>query len=142
MFAGIGTDTLRMASHAGRVLATEINPETFACLLKNTINESNIEVFNRDCCSCLNMNFQPDVIYFDPPWGESYKTGQSFSFTGVLLSNGQEITVLFEKVRKCFPDASFIIKTPFLCDFEKNLNEDDIKYILTFSRQKLKYIFI
>ena len=144
MFAGIGTDSLRLAKCAGLVISTEINPDTFQCLKRNTsiAKIQNIEIHNLDCFYAKGKIGVPDVIYFDPPWGTSFKTGQPFSFDEIYLGNGQRIPDLFTITRECYPDASFIIKMPFMCDFEKYIQESDIKCILTFSRQKLKYILI
>ncbi len=146
MFAGIGTDSLRLAKHAGIVIATEIDPDTFTCLSKNVSGVSNITIYNRDCCDLKAFpgaqRLPPDVIYFDPPWGVTFKTGQTFSFDDIRLANGSAIPDVFLKLRESYLDSSFIIKLPFMCDFEKHIPEADIKCILTFSRQKLKYIFI
>ena len=139
MFAGIGTDSIRLAKTAGRVICTEINQETFACWKKNTAPYVNIEIHCKDCSVFRPNNFQPDLIYFDPPWGENYRSGVPFSFDEVKIG---ELTVpeLFTNLRETYPEAKFIVKTPFLCDFEKIVQEDDIKCILSFSRQKLKYV--
>jgi 16S rRNA G966 N2-methylase RsmD len=141
MFAGIGTDSIRLARYSGRVISTEINPITFNCLSKNLAGLQNIEIHNKDCRD-MTTETEPDVIYFDPPWGDEFKTGQQFSLDDVLLNNGLSVLDIFNTVRSRYPEASVIIKTPFMCDFEKYIPEDSIKNILTFSRQKLKYILL
>jgi predicted RNA methylase len=140
MFAGIGTDSLRLSKCSGMVIATEINTDTFNCLKQNTEHTDNIYIYNQDC---FTANIQtPDVIYFDPPWGSTFKTGHPFCFDDVRLDNSQTVPELFLNIRARYPEAMFIIKLPFMCDFEKYINEADIRCILTFSRQKIKYIFI
>jgi predicted RNA methylase len=137
MFAGIGTDSIRLASSAGLVYSTELNKDTFECLILNIsrakINgkKSNIEAFNDDCCRNIMSN--ADIIYFDPPWGETFKSGVNFSFDNVLLSNGKSVMSLMKDLYKKY---DLIVKVPYLCDnFESIINEEDIICILTFSRQ-------
>lgn len=143
MFAGIGTDSIRLARCSGRVIATEINPDTFACLSKNLddVSSQNIEIYNKDCRD-MKTDADPDVIYFDPPWGDEFKTGQPFSLDSTVLQNGFSVLDIFNYARSRYPEASIIVKTPFMCDFERHIPEDSIKSILTFSRQKLKYILL
>ena len=146
MFAGIGTDSIRLASVAGLVYSTELNTDTFNCLISNisyakstSLNTFlNIETYNIDCCQFTKSN--SDVIYFDPPWGETFKSGMHFSFDNVKLSNGK---CVLDLVKELYKSYDLIIKVPYLCDnFETIINEEDIISILTFSREKLKYLFV
>ena len=145
MFAGIGTDSIRLARHSGRVIATEINKETFQCLKKNVEASglTNLQAFNRDCCSDKGVTGpQPDVIYFDPPWGDTFQSGQPFSFSDVKLTNGWTVIDLLKHIRTLYKESYLIIKSPYICDVEKFIAEESILSILTFSRQKLKYIIV
>ena len=141
MFAGIGTDSIRFAQHSGIVVCTELNSETFKCLEANVKSletpKTNIRIYNKDCCD---LDIEADVVYFDPPWGESFVTGANFSLKDVQLKNGMKIGDLF---KLCHAKYDMIVKVPFLCDdIEQLTMEDNIISIITFSRQKLKYVFL
>ena len=144
MFAGIGTDSIRLARHAGKVIATEVNKETFQCLKRNVDASGSgsgiIQIFNKDCCNNKQVYTQPDVIYFDPPWGDTFQSGQTFSFNDVKLPNGWNVIDLLKEIKSRYSEAYMIIKAPYMSDVEKYIAEDGILSILTFSRQKLKYI--
>jgi predicted RNA methylase len=143
MFAGIGTDSIRLARHAGKVIATEINKETFNCLKKNTETSGlkNLQIVNRDCCEYKqDQNQSPDVIYFDPPWGDTFQSGQPFSFSDVSLTNGCNVIDLLKNVQARYSEAYLLIKAPYMCDIEKFIAEESVLAISSFSRQKLKYV--
>ena len=58
----------------------------------------------------------------------------------VKLANGVKVGDLF---KKCHSKYDMIVKVPFLCDDVEVLTmEDNILSIITFSRQKLKYVFV
>ncbi len=148
MFAGVGTDSLRLASVSGKVIATEINSDTYQCLLKNIhANEEcdNIDPMNSDATELLGqpgtaLNCVPDVIYFDPPWGETFKSGQPFSFSDVTLSNGKVVMDVYDTIRKNYKEAYLIVKAPYTCEME--IPDNELLCILSFNRQKLKYYLI
>jgi 16S rRNA G966 N2-methylase RsmD len=145
MFAGIGTDSIRLARHSGKVIATELNTDTFQCLKKNVYSSglTNIQALNRDCCrDSISISTSPDIIYFDPPWGDTFQSGKPFSFNDVTLNNGWNVINLLKEVKARHADAYLIIKAPYLCDVETYIAEERILSILTFSRQKLKYILV
>jgi tRNA G37 N-methylase Trm5 len=144
MFAGIGTDSIRLASVAGKVISTELNPETYACLVKN-IKAADvpaiIECHNADATE-IKFKSEPDVIYFDPPWGDDFKSGQPFSFETVHLSNGKNVMDVYRSLRENYKEAYFIVKAPYMCDMESDIPEHELLCILSFRRQKLKYYLI
>ena len=149
MFAGIGTDSLRLATVAGKVIATELNVDTYKCLLKNVKVNFNgtsapgiIECYNTDATEKQFLNGAPDVIYFDPPWGDDFKSGQRFSFESVKLSNGKTAMDVYLTLREKYKETYFIIKAPYTCDMESIIPEHELLCILSFSRQKLKYYFL
>ena len=140
MFSGIGTDSIRLAMLSGLVQCTELNVETYNCLKHNIelSGYNNIIAKNADCSSPV--GYEPDIIYFDPPWGDTFKSGSTFTFEGVRLSNGTLITDLLMSM---YNTHDMIIKSPYMSDsLDKLINPEDIISILTFSRQKLKYIFV
>lgn len=145
MFAGIGTDSVRFARVSGRVIATEINSETFEHLQKNSETVDNLQVFNQNCTELLN-NVACDVVYFDPPWGCTFHSGQQFDFTDVAIdmpsTTSKDINVV-ELAKLMQQRCHLIIKSPFLSDsFERVFSKDDIISIHAFPNQKLKFLLI
>jgi len=157
MFAGIGTDSIRLARVSGKVIATELNKDTYQCLINNinaasnpstlnpstlnpsTLNPLNIDTRNTDAthmCTALN----PDVIYFDPPWGDTFKSGQPFTFAEVTLSNGKVVMDVYDDLRKNYKEAYLLVKAPYTC--EMDIPDSELLCILSFNRQKLKYYLI
>lgn len=135
MFAGIGTDTIRLAQCAGKVYATEINPDTFQCLLSNIdIQGSNNICASNKCCTDIS-GIPLDVIYFDPPWGPNFVSGKMFDLSKVEIGN-TTVGELLDKLKV----HDMIIKVPFLCEtVEEHIDSDSIIQVLTFSRHKLKF---
>lgn len=138
MFAGIGCDGLRFAAHTGKVIMTEIVPETYQDLLDNAkaLKLSNVEMHNLDCCSA---DIPCNIIYFDPPWGDSFHSGETFCFENVSLPNGQSILELAKRLAK---HHYLIIKSPISSDSFEELFQSQIAESFTFTQQKLKFLFI
>jgi hypothetical protein len=138
MFAGIGTDSLLFATGFKNIIATELHQETYACGKKNTAHQENIIFLNEDCsntATCINA----DVVYFDPPWGANFVSGQPFSFENEYLANQRGILDLLESI----PSPEIIIKSPLLCDsFEALFPPKYIKKVYLCSEKNLKFIFI
>jgi predicted RNA methylase len=138
MFSGIGSDGLRLAIHSGKVICTEINPLTFHDLKENFSiwGCDNIELFNEDCSK---SSVDCDIIYFDPPWGSSFRSGASFDFKDVTLYNGTSVLDLAAKMQE---NHHMIIKSPISSDsFEELFAHKNIR-LFTFTQQKLKFLFI
>lgn len=141
MFAGIGTDSLKFGEKAGYMIATESNPETFANLTKNVEHfrtKKNIEIHNIDCCKFTDTG-DVNLIYFDPPWGDSFKSGNMFDFRSVNLDNGKNVVELAQDMQAKYP---MIIKSPAMSDTFEEIFADNIIRIFTFPQQKLKFIFV
>lgn len=138
MFAGIGCDSVRFAEISGRVKCTELDVDTYRCLEQNTIGDNNnIEIYNQDCCE---EDLSCDIVYFDPPWGDTFKSGENFTFDDVMLLNGTKIVDLLLRIQR---NHGVIVKSPYKCDtFDNLFNSDDIIRIITFSKQKLKYLIV
>lgn len=141
MFAGIGTDAIKFSFKAGRVICTELNETTFGHLQENVEHfkkKDNIEIYNIDCCQFMNQD-DIDLVYFDPPWGDSFKSGVPFQFNEVILANGTNVVDLAREMHKKYP---MIIKSPISSDtFEQEFNDDIIR-VQTYTQQKLKFIFV
>jgi len=138
MFAGIGCDGLRFAKHTGKVIMTEVRPDTYQDLKQNTVASglSNVEIYNRDCCT---TDIPCNIIYFDPPWGDSFQSGEPFCFDNVLLPNGKPILELAKELAK---HHCLIIKSPISSDSFEDLFPTQVTEVFTFTQQKLKFLFV
>ena len=144
MFGGIGTDASRFACVAGKVLCTEINPETYKHMITNCkrFSWSNVDCQNADCIYML-LQSPPccDLVYFDPPWGDTFKSGQAFNFEDVKLRENMNIMELAKIVYETY--GNMIVKVPYTCtSFERMFEAQSIDCIYTCSQQKLKFLFI
>ena len=132
MFAGVGTDAIRFSKVTGRVICTEICKNTYKNLLTNIAKHKvkNVIPHNIDC---KGFNVGCDIIYFDPPWGETFKSGVDFQFSKDILD------VALEAHKR----AALIIKSPFSCtSFEDIFDQSDIIPVHGFRQQKLKFLYI
>ena len=150
MFAGIGGDTVQFAKYFP-VIATEIDIVTYSHLYDNIMafpSDKNIVVpHNVDCVAYMNNDMigyldQVDIVYFDPPWGESFQTGTDFDFSQVNLANGVNVVALFKQIIHKF--SKLIVKTPITSTtFDKILIDAGLKpQFYTFAKHRLKFIFV
>lgn len=115
--------------------------------------ESSIQAFNQD--AILKMKEKHflkgiDLIYFDPPWGNSFKTGEPFDFEKATISTimsgkhvEQNILDLLDKIYDKVPNI--VVKSPILSDsFEKwaARKKANVLQICEFPTHKLKYIYL
>lgn len=147
MFSGIGTDAIHLANYFPLIKATELNPETCKMLEKNVKEfeqTEKIQIFNCDFWEKWD-EFHPDIVYFDPPWGESFQTGKEFTFEDIKLSNGLLITEILKKIY-LEKTKNIIIKCPIKCDTFEQIFENELKvkinHIFFFSKHKLKFLFV
>lgn len=143
VFAGIGTDAIAFSKFGvfNKIIATEVLAETFSHMQRNitAFRTGSVQAHNADATVFEIPDV--DVIYFDPPWGETFKSGQEFSFDEVTLPNGVRVMDLLERFKGT--GKAMIIKAPLLCkSFEAAFPQVRITHVLTFSQQKLKFIFI
>lgn len=138
MFSGIGSDCVNFGKYCN-LIGTEIDEETFSCLKKNTAKLSNVTVFNMDCCKYEDDDI--DIVYFDPPWGDSFVSGEEFNFEDVKLdSNGTSVMDIADKIVTKY--GNVIIKSPITSNsFEKRF-DDKIKERYIFPKQKVKVLFL
>lgn len=140
MFSGIGTDTIKFSNMCRKVTATEIDSKTHSNLKLNLkeFGVSNVDAHLADCTV-----FAPagvDLIYFDPPWGDTFESGREFDFKEIRLPNGKSIIELLHEIHK--NHKNIIIKSPYDCmTFEIELDKY-ITRIHAFPKPKLKYIFL
>jgi len=138
MFAGIGCDTLRFARHTGKVIASEIKDKTFSDLENNIKDHCNVSIFHEDCCKMID-NITCDIIYFDPPWGQSFHSGEVFDFNDVHLSDGTSVLDLAKKVSI---DHHLIIKSPISSTSFEDLLQERVMEVFTFTKQRLKFLIV
>lgn len=150
MFAGVGTDAIRLSAYAGRVIGTEVNPDTYQCFLQNIKKHGadNVIAYNFSChgADVIGKSIRRTagspvirpIIYFDPPWGENYVSGQLFDLGSVSISDTTVRDLL-----QLSKQHDMIIKVPYICDtVEECVDHDSIINILTFSKHKLKFYFV
>lgn len=147
MFAGIGTDSIEFAKYAGKVISTEVSADTYEHLVKNTKDTKDREKDREKItpvlhdCSTLEYISNVDLIYFDPPWGDSYlNSAKAFDFSTVVLANGTNVMDLFNTLLK--KNIPMIVKSPINCDTFIHASALRIAKILVYSQQKLKFILI
>lgn len=130
MFAGVGADTVSLMSKfpEAHVVATEKNPEIYKHLIKN-IPESN--AICTDCRDALDR-LTADLIFFDPPWGDHFRSGVNFEFD-------QETIDLLSKTIDKLGQVGVIVKCPYMCQTFEREFKDMIKVTIKFPQQKLKF---
>ena len=134
MFAGIGTDTIRLSKLCGKIVSTELCPETYAELRKNIESRgiTNVTTLLGDCHQYVDQ-IQSDIVYFDPPWGDQFQTGQKYEFTKDII----------DLVLKVHEKSHLIIKSPFnSTSFERLFNSAETLATTAYRQPKLKFLFI
>ena len=140
MFAGLGADTIPFANNGCKVYCTEINTRIFNLLNKNIAShglETEVQTFRADVVDKLNV-FEADIVYFDPPWGESFDSHTNFSFKEVKLNNGYNIIDLLKKIAQTKTEK-IVIKSPLNCDTFESLDFIQIKRTFVFPKYNLKF---
>jgi 16S rRNA G966 N2-methylase RsmD len=142
MFSGIGSDYVNFAEHF-TMIGTEIDEEIFKCLSSNVQlsnhSEKNI-IINADCCKA-ESDINADIVYFDPPWGSDFVSGEDFDFNKVKLdSNDQSVMNLAERIVEKYTNV--IIKSPISSNSFDLKFKDRIRKRYLFSKQKIKFLFL
>jgi 16S rRNA G966 N2-methylase RsmD len=153
MFGGIGSDSIEFSKYFN-VIVTEINLLTYNILQSNisAYHSTNINILNINCMLLLQdrFNFKPDVIYFDPPWGNNYNSKyNNFDFNFVWLdtsfnNNNEQISAikLIDYLYKNITNK-IIIKSPMNSNsFEDTFNNNQILYTLKFPSKNLKFLYL
>jgi hypothetical protein len=150
MFGGIGMDSLSFNVYYNTVI-TELNKQTFLNLKSNIerhkTNKYQLKHFNMDNLVFYKrlknkeLNYNVNLIYFDPPWGNYYNSKRNFDFKYVRLSNGENVVELFFKLYTNIT-KNIILKCPYKCFTYENLFKLTTDNIIYFPQYKLKFIFI
>ena len=86
MFGGIGTDSINLSQYFN-IVTTENDKEIFGFLEENikSFKLDNINLIHDNCLRGL-KRISPDIIYFDPPWGDSWRNKiKNFDFNHVYI---------------------------------------------------------
>lgn len=164
MFGGMGMDAVNFAEFFDVVLVTEIDPRIFECQSENVSRFGMKGNIRAECIDCVQALENPslvsgvDLVHFDPPWGDSFRTGQEFYFEDVYLtttaSQGEvlsetsgkvPIMELLDKVYQNVP--RMILKSPIKChSFERWAASQKpparVLQVCEFPTHKLKYLYI
>jgi len=157
MFAGLGVDSVCLGLEDFEVHGTELFEDIYELLEKNIKSfglEDKIKPYHSDCLEKLSeinssfrgnndnekLKFEYDIIYFDPPWGESFNGNKLFDFDEVTLSNGIFIIDLLREIYTNYTQ-NIVIKSPLKCNTFENLDFIKIKRVVIFRKHHLKFIF-
>jgi len=155
MFSGIGTDAIYFSRYFN-VIASELDKKTYQIFQKNikSFNLSNINALNVNCISIASQ-INPDVIYYDPPWGETYRSkNKNFDFSQVFIdypNNDDERFGNLPKKVSCTDLAKFlfrnvckniIIKSPMNSNSFDRIFNYNIVYTYKYKNKNLKFLFI
>lgn len=163
MFGGMGMDAINLANVFNKVIVTEVDPticEIQANNLETLNTKSNVAAFCRDCVAASkDPEFMEgiDVIHFDPPWGETFRTYEEFYFENVHLpgpglpeeseSSGPGINIisLLNYLYQNIP--RMILKSPIKCNSFERWAADQVPPVnilqtCEFPTHKLKYLYI
>lgn len=116
MFAGLGMDAINLSRFFSSIIVTEIDPKVFMCMQKNLetlpdiipstdiklkhAEDLSIEAYNEDAIvKFRDKNFMKNInlVYFDPPWGNSFRTGEPFDFDDITITTTDELKESLEK---------------------------------------------
>ena len=162
MFGGIGTDSIYLSRYFN-VIVTEIDKTVHDLAVRNvrTFNKTNINLVNDNCINMINK-IQPHVIYFDPPWGNSYKSRtKNFDFNEVYIDyptpdnidqslEGSNLQQINKKV-SCVDLLKYIhkhvtpyiiIKSPINSNTFDRLFPNQVQYIHKCPNKNLKFIYL
>jgi len=141
MFAGIGCDSITIQKYTNaEIISTELNTDTFSNLTSNLkYHNASITAYNTDCSTFI-PDKAPDLVYFDPPWGDLFVSGREFDFNSVYLSNGKNVIELLREILKLYKNVC--VKAPFDCMTFEIEFDTQIIAIYAFQKPKLKFLFL
>jgi 16S rRNA G966 N2-methylase RsmD len=160
MFGGIGTDSIYLSRYFN-VIVTEIDRNIHDLAVNNvrTFNKTNINLVNDNCINMINK-IQPHVIYFDPPWGNSYKNRiKNFDFNEVYIDypvsdnpslSSTDLPSLNKKV-SCVDLLKYIhsnvtpyiiVKSPINSNTFERSFPNQVQYIHKCPNKNLKFIYL
>ncbi|MHB1952396.1 MAG: class I SAM-dependent methyltransferase [Sulfobacillus sp.] len=137
MFGGTGNDAVSLSKHF-EVWVTEVDEKFFGYLKQNCVRHRTnaIHPICADCFSWLPEE-AVDLIYFDPPWGQSFNGNgtEEFDFTAIRIGR----TPIAEMIRK---EMSYVVKCPYRDTSMESQFSHRIVQTLGFPKNKLKFLFI
>lgn len=152
MFSGIGTDAVYLSSYFS-VIASEIDANTYQLLLSNvqSFNLKNVNCIKSNCISLVDK-IKPDVIYYDPPWGESYRSkNKNFDFNHVYIDYPVSGTDDLPKKVSCTDLVKYIfrnvckniiIKSPMNSSTFDKIFAPNLAYVHKCKNKNLKFLFV
>jgi len=157
MFGGIGSDSISFSEYFN-IITTELDSKIFQILKQNVRNHgvSNVQVLNINCLLLLHT-IQPDVIYFDPPWGNDFNPKEDFDFTNVTidflpqLENFDNVELQnYSKVSSTIVlnfilhnmTSNVIVKSPLNSNTFENLFYPYINHIYKYPKKNLKFLYL
>lgn len=154
MFGGIGTDSVYLSKYFN-VVATENNPNVFKLFSRNIreFNIGNINLIETNCLDGINR-IKPDIIYYDPPWGETYRSKvKNFDFNQVYIDYPFDDDNLpeLQKHINCMDlliylynnvTPNIIIKSPLNSNTFEKAFPNRIQYIYKYPNKNLKFIYL
>jgi len=155
MFGGIGTDSVYLSRYFN-VISTEIDTtiHQISCQNARNFNCQNINLINDNCLNLIDK-LAPDIIYFDPPWGESYRSKiKNFDFSQVYIdfpaSETDHLPGLPRKV-SCLDllkylhqrvTSQIIVKSPINSNTFERAFHGNVEYIHKCPNKNLKFIYL
>jgi len=150
MFAGLGVDLIQLGLAGFEAHGTELSDEIYTLLLKN-INSFNLEsevfTYHTDCLEKIaedrnsRIVGDKDIVYFDPPWGDTFNSSKIFDFSHVKLDNGIYIIDLLREIYFNYT-KNIVIKSPLKCNTFEKLDFIEIERIIIFRKHHLKFILV
>lgn len=160
MFGGIGTDAIHLSEYFN-VVVTEMNENVFQIMNKNitAFHLTNVNLIRANCLIGL-KKIKSDIIYYDPPWGDSwsksknYKNKNKFDFNQVYidypLCPNDPIPELTKKIstvdlaKYLYQNVTpnMIIKSPFNSDTFDNAFNNKIHHIQSYPNKNIKFLYL
>lgn len=155
MFGGIGTDTIYLSQYFNVVL-TECDPDIFEISQENfrRFRIHNVNSILDNCLSGLDR-IRPNIIYYDPPWGDTYKSKvKNFDFNQVYIDapdvKNDPLPQLNKKincvelVKHLYNEVTpnIIIKSPLNSTTFERAFPNKIQHIYKYPNKNLKFIFL
>lgn len=151
MFGGIGTDSIQFSIYFN-IITSELDKITYELLRSNILKYKikNVNIMNINCFELLGL-IEPNVIYYDPPWGIGYKPKmKNYDFSQVFLEYPDDkndipkkvsctdlILYIYENICK-----NIIIKSPLNSNSYELLFKEKIYYILKCPYKNLKFVYL
>ena len=142
-FGGTGLDTVSFSKYYDTI-TTELDAELFECLRQNVTrfhaSDHRYEVLCADA-TVYRPTRTVDLIYLDPPWGETFRTGEVFDLMQIKLQNQTSVMDYIEDLRQ-HVTKNMIIKSPIKNDNFREVWGDRVKWEVQFEKFRLKFFYL